>query len=99
MLSTEDEATKIRDADIVTSRPSEKRIMRQTVWTEPRLEWLQQLETKTEIMVEEAILRKEEEYKSQDICCFPFSTFRLFNKQTVKDYEYYREDCNLDGET
>jgi hypothetical protein len=86
----------IRDADIVIhSRPS-KRLVRQKQWIRPRLEWLEHLETKSNLLTSQAILSKQEEIKKSDHCCFPFNTFGLFNRSKMKEYQYYLEDCDVD---
>lgn len=55
-------------------------------WTRQRLDWLEDLEANSKFDREQAEEKFSEE---QDVCCFPFSTFRIFKKKELKDFEFY----------
>lgn len=51
-----------------------------------RLEWLEELEEESVIDKKQYLQKKMEK---RDICCFPFSTFRTFNKKDLNEIDFY----------
>lgn len=52
-----------------------------------RLKWLEELEENSNINK----LNLEEKRENQEICCFPFSTFGIFNKIEKEEIDFYRK--------
>lgn len=62
-------------------------------WTKPRLDWLEELERNSKFNREQA---EEQFSEEQDVCCFPFNTFRIFKKKELRDFDYYCKASELE---
>lgn len=62
------------------------------VFTTPRGEWLNTLEKQTKVDVDKIADKKFD--ISQEVCCFPFNTFKIFAKRDVKTVDYYKKKIN-----
>lgn len=58
-------------------------------WTNPRLDWLEELEEASEGALDQA---EEKFTKEDEICCFPFSTFNIFKKKELKTLDFYTKN-------
>lgn len=73
---------------LIRPKPEEK------TFTKHRLDWLNDLEENSKIESQENVEQNFD--PSKDICCFPFSTSRIYSRRNVKmmDYYYKKPDLN-----
>lgn len=58
-------------------------------WTNPRLDWLEELEESSEGLRDQL---EEKFTKEDEVCCFPFSTFNIFKKKELKVLDFYTKN-------
>lgn len=59
-------------------------------FTTSSLGWLEELELDSKVDYRKLINKKFD--KSQEICCFPFNTFRIFSKRDIDETDFYKKN-------
>lgn len=59
-------------------------------WTRQRLDWLEDLEDSSQ--GNNTKIDEEKFSIEREVCCFPFSTFRIFSKCNTDNTEYYKKN-------
>ena len=88
-LPVEKSKEKKSDWEVLTQRQSNvDGFQKNQTWTRTRIEWLEEIEATTAIDIKKIFNGVA---VKQEICCFPFFTFRIFGKQEMSVIDYYRK--------
>lgn len=61
------------------------------IFVERRLDWLEDLEKKSPVGLNDIAEGKFD--KDHEICCFPFNTFRIFSRQDIENFDFYKKNA------